>query len=740
MENEYRTPKIWILVAVISIIVTLLLGHFFITSASDGLYREEVAYLEEISIKSTDIVKAEINGYFSTLEALSTVISSQGSLTVDSALAIMRNEAERGFFKRMGIILPNGIAYTTDGYREDFNDRTYFYEAMTGKNAVSDCIIDKIGGEEINVFASPVYKNNIIVGVIFATKSQNMLSESMVIESFGGKGYSYLITGNGTPVIKTNHPDSIGEYSNFFDTMLADGATNEEVSELSSCMFAHETGAFEYMRHGIKKQMFYSPVGINDWYVLSVVPSEVISLQSDQLIQNLGFLILLMTILAIVISYRMILVFRCHNKRLHHIAYTDSVTGHPNWAGFRLGAEKLIRENPNRKYAMIAFDINKFKLINDLFGYQRGNEILQFTANILAQSIGKDEIFCRAAADLFNILMIYENDNEILKRLKLIEDELEGCIENYKLKISIGICTVIESGLDVSARSDKANISRNIAKKQNTINYHFFEDENRIELLREKEIENIMDMALEQGEFQVYLQPKYLLKTDKIVGAEALVRWKRPESGLILPCDFIPLFEKNGFIRKLDMYMFESVCRLISRWMIEFPNVTPLSVSVNISRAHLSNPDLSLDLLRIASCYGVPPALLEIELTESAIFENVDDMSALMERIKLAGFLISIDDFGSGYSSLASLKSLCADIVKIDKSFLDEAENDQRGKRIICGMVDMIRDLGMLTVAEGVETLDQKEFLKIAGCDIMQGYYMARPMPVIDFEALVFKS
>ncbi|MEG1774882.1 MAG: EAL domain-containing protein, partial [Clostridia bacterium] len=641
MEDSYHVPKRWIVMAVLSVILTLILGYRFIESAFVGLSQEKVAYLRELSAKNSTVVREQVDGYFSTLEALSTVIGSEDTFCLDFAQRVLAQEAAKGRFLRMGFITPDGIAHTNDGYTIDFGDRWYFHEAMAGRNAVSDSLIDKLGGGAINVFASPVVHKGEIVGVIFATNAQKTFSESLQTDSFDGKGYSYLISSNGVPIVQPIHADRLDDYSDFDNAMRSYGLAPAQLATVRSQMAAGVDGMLTYQRAGVSWQMSYAPVGINHWYIFSVVPSQVISLQSDRLIRNLLFLILLMLALAIVIPTRMMRLAQRNSKQLLRIAYTDDVTGCSNWAGFRLEATRLLHEHTEQPYAMVAFDINKFKLINDLFGYQRGNELLAHISGVLARSIGKDEAFCRAAADLFNLLLRYESDEEILRRLSLIETELEGCIENYKLKITAGVCTISERALDISSHCDKANLSRNLAKKQNSVSCHFFKDENRLELLREKEIENVMDAALENGEFLTYLQPKYLTLTGAIVGAEALARWKRPGEQLMPPCVFIPLFEKNGFIRKLDLYMFESVCRLLAQWMREYPNAAPFSVSVNISRVHLSNPNLPADLRRIAESYGVPPNLLEIELTESAIFQNMEDMRALMAQIKEAGFLLS---------------------------------------------------------------------------------------------------
>ncbi|MEG1966633.1 MAG: EAL domain-containing protein [Clostridia bacterium] len=741
METEYRTPKRWIVAAVASVLLTLLAGYGFIYSATVSLYSERVNYLEEISIKSANLVKEQINGYFSTLEALATVIGTSDELRMEDAIELLTTETKKGNFMRMGVILPNGEAYTTDGLNNNLGDRAYFAEALSGHNAASDSLIDRFGGKAINVFAAPVFQNNKVQCVIFATKTQEKFSDALLSHSFHDKSYSYIVSGDGRPVIQTTHPDSIGEYENFFAVIQQYGMTEEQSNLIQEQMRKHENGVVTYTRGGIKRQIFYAPVGINDWYIFSVVAADVVSAQSDRLINNLVALMLFMTVMGIFISSRLLHSARVNNEKLCYLAYTDEITALPNWMGFRAEANKrLLCVGPENPYAMVTFDINKFKLINDLFGYQRGNEILVRSGEIIREALDEGECCCRAGADCFYLLVRYQNDEVLLTRLKWLEQRFEGLIDNYKIKLSMGICTIYEAEADISSYCDRANLSRTIAKKTSTSNYHFFKETNRLELLREKELENVMDAALEKGEFVVYMQPKFEAKNSALLGAEALVRWQRPNEGLVPPIHFIPLFEKNGFIRKLDLYMFESVCSWLEKQMREMPEKELLPISVNISRAHLSNPSLPDDLRRIAHKHGVPTKLLEIELTESAVFENLEEVGALMAQLKKDGFLLAIDDFGSGYSSLASLKALPADIVKMDKSFLDEAENDERGKRIIIGMVRMIKSLNMITLAEGVETLAQLEMLRNAGCDVVQGYYHARPMPLDDYEKLLMSK
>lgn len=254
----------------------------------------------------------------------------------------------------------------------------------------------------------------------------------------------------------------------------------------------------------------------------------------------------------------------------------------------------------------------------------------------------------------------------------------------------------------------------------------------------EEEIEKDMELALINQEFKVYLQPKYSLDTEQIVGAEALVRWIHSTKGIIPPDKFIPLFEKNGFIKQLDFYIFEEVCSVQKKWGENNIALEDIPISVNLSRIHMNESRLTLKLGEIIKQYGIEAKCLEIELTESAILDNIDSLIRIIEDIKKAGFAVSMDDFGSGYSSLNLLKDLLVDILKIDKEFLGEGGDDYRGKVILSNIIHMAKELKLITVAEGVETKEQVEFLKEVGCNIAQGYYYAKPMPISDFEKLMF--
>ena len=299
---------------------------------------------------------------------------------------------------------------------------------------------------------------------------------------------------------------------------------------------------------------------------------------------------------------------------------------------------------------------------------------------------------------------------------------------------------MLDPNLPLTQQLDRANVALKNVKDTNDSRlfaFQFYSDLDRLKLMREKDMENRMQDALNAGEFVVYLQPKLSLKDDTISGAEALVRWQDPERGLIPPDEFIPFFEKNRFIVEVDLYVFDQVCSLLRRWLDE--GITPVPISVNMSRAHLAKTDFLDAYEAIRKAYGVPPELLEIELTETLVFTNPEALFQVIDQIHRRGYRCSMDDFGSGYSSLNLLKDLRMDTLKLDRAFFTSQNADNpRERDVVTSVIDLAEKLSMSTVAEGVETPAQTAFLKEARCDMVQGYVFSRPVPIPDFEALAF--
>jgi len=424
------------------------------------------------------------------------------------------------------------------------------------------------------------------------------------------------------------------------------------------------------------------------------------------------------------------------NKNEH--LYIDGLTSGSNKNSFKLKAEIIIK-NAINQYAFLVLDLNKFNLINNIFGYAQGDLLLSHIDNVLLNHIKKDEIFARISGDKFYILLEYVAKDNLKSRLdKITEDILEFKFANNKhfnLVVCTGVYVIKNTDIAIETISDRACLAANIIKGSHTSAHYFYTDDIHSKIMEENEIENEMHEALENRDFKVFLQPKYDFKTEKLSGAEALIRWQHPIKGIIQPNTFIPIFEKNGFITKIDMYVFEEICKKQKEWEAEGRD--PIIISVNQSRLHLNDPAYIETLKSIILKYDIKPCIIELELTESAFFCNMNIIFDVTRRLHNIGFRISIDDFGSGYSSLNMLKDIFIDVVKLDSEFFEIPINTVRSEKIIKGIITMAKDIGIETVAEGVETKEQAEFLREIGCDMAQGFYYAKPMPISEFEALL---
>jgi EAL domain-containing protein (putative c-di-GMP-specific phosphodiesterase class I) len=320
----------------------------------------------------------------------------------------------------------------------------------------------------------------------------------------------------------------------------------------------------------------------------------------------------------------------------------------------------------------------------------------------------------------------------VVEFVDYVRDELKKYPLDFDILPTFGVYVITNRLLPVSSMLDKANLAAKEIKGNYLSGYAYYTEEMGRRLLIEQELINDMNEALETGQFIVYIQPKYRLDSEEPSGAEALVRWKHPEKGLISPGIFIPVFERNGFIVKLDFYVWELVCKELSQWIHE--GYDPMPVSVNVSRVNLYSADLVDTLCALTEKYGVPNGMLNLEITESVYTKNPDIMREMIKKLRSRGFVVMMDDFGSGYSSLNMLKDIEVDVLKIDVKFLSDTRNELRSRSIISSIISMAKRISLMTVAEGVEKKEQAEFLSLVGCDFAQGYYYSKPMPCDEYE------
>lgn len=414
----------------------------------------------------------------------------------------------------------------------------------------------------------------------------------------------------------------------------------------------------------------------------------------------------------------------------------DTLTQIYNKEKFCLGAKKMLLTHPKQKYAILYMDIDRFRLINEMFGVEEGDLILKSIADCIRKIVNEQGIYGRVHSDIFCICMEYKEKEDILQMIQDLTKDIQDNSIHYQLRPYFGICCVEDMHIPVNIMCDWAKLAARVIKGSYDVNYAFYNQNLREHILKEKKLEASMKTALQEEQFEVYLQPKYDIATSKIIGAEALARWKHPEHGFLSPKSFLSLFERNGFIIELDNYVWEQVCKMLREWLDK--GWEPVPVSMNISGSNIHDENFEKKLLQYIEKYDIPPQLIELELTEEIFVEDTGRLYRIMQSLRDKGFLLSMDDFGSGYSALNMLKNAPVDIVKIDRHFFSEMVSTNRGKSVLRYMIAMARQLDLQVIAEGVTNLEQAVFLLESGCQFAQGYYYCESVPVKEFERILY--
>jgi len=417
------------------------------------------------------------------------------------------------------------------------------------------------------------------------------------------------------------------------------------------------------------------------------------------------------------------------------IRYTEyhEKSGIYNKETFYRKVSEMISENSREKYAIVRCDIDRFKLLNDIFGMQTGDKFLSYAGSFCRRKKKEHTIFGHIEADHF-VFCLPQKDLDTDLLMKYAFDFFDSLNMDFSFVPRFGIYPIEDPSLDINLMCDRALLALRSIKSDFSRHYAFYEDSLRGALLEEQEIINEMASAMEDGEFYIHLQPQYNHTTGAIVGAEALARWHHPTKGILFPQKFIPVFEKNGLIARLDEYIWDKACALLSKWKKEGRKIVP--VSVNLSRIDMCIPDLFEKLCAMTEKYDISPKMLRLEITESAYMDNPTQLISQVTRLRDHGFIIEIDDFGSGYSSLNTLKDVPVDILKLDMRFLSSNGAGIRSGIILNSIIRMARWLDLEVIAEGVETTSQAEYLRTLGCELIQGHLYSKPLTISDFEKL----
>ena len=420
------------------------------------------------------------------------------------------------------------------------------------------------------------------------------------------------------------------------------------------------------------------------------------------------------------------------NKLLRekHLASHDRLTGLYNKECIYEKAREMIKANPGESYYAVAIDVKDFKIINDIFSKDFGDQVLLWMAGRLRQNATENEVYGRISGDKFAfIIPAAEFDAEAIER-RLSDNNFSYKGIMHPIIIHMGVYAIEDTSMRISVMLDRAFMAISTIKSDYNKHVAYYDAEMRENAIWSQEISAELEGALADGQIIPYLQP-LVDANGNVAGAEVLVRWQHPEEGFLSPARFIPVFEANGMIARLDSYMWECACKILSDW--ERRGID-LFLSVNISPKDFYFIDVYETIRKLVERYGINPAKLRLEITETVMMSDIDNRLRILEDLQSYGFIVEMDDFGSGYSSLNMLKDIPVDVLKIDMMFLYKTKDQDKAQTILKTIINLTDQLGIPSITEGVETADQFEMLISLGCNLFQGYYFAKPMPVDEFE------
>lgn len=740
-----RLRKITAVVVVISIL--LFLGGGFITSSlgrvqKDTMTTQMISEAEEYKANVLRKIKMDQQ----TLQTLASFFRFSNTISMidTDAFANGLYESNRhNSFIQMGYFTEDGdgIRVTVDREikknvrMEDLEEelQASIGEAWQGESAVSRVYEDARTGEKVFSYAVPVYQGDEITGVLTAKDSIEAFEDILDDKTaMNGYGYVHMIGKEGKFLIRSKNKVVNRRVESIFDGNYITEAEKEKIREAID----NDESVFSKFRYqGTAYQIYLNPIGLNGWYLFCVDTMQGVNAPIYQMINVTRAIfigVLCLSVFLLIYGYRML---RKNHKQLIELAYYDSLTGAYNTVRFMQEMKDAL--SGPEKYSVCVLNIHQFKFINEIFGRAQGDKLLCHISQVLKESVNLGEYFCRDTGDFFWMILKGQNEEAIRERLYEMMEKISRFSlsqhHNYQIMIYCGVA-VRRDDSSAEMMMTHAMFALQTAKGTDRNNVWFYDVELHKQETLQNYIESHMHQALKDKEFRMFLQPKMDMRTGELAGAEALVRWIPKDGTIIYPNQFIPLFESNGFCSSLDMYMVENVCRKIREWIDA--GITPVPISVNQSKILFYEEDYVENLCAVLERYRIPGDLITLEILEGLAAGNIDELNEKIDQLKEKGFRISMDDFGSGYSSFNTLGKLHIDELKMDRVFLSAitGKEDERQEIIMAQVVDLAKKLRISTVAEGVETKENETLIRTLGCGYGQGYYYSRPIDEDEFD------
>lgn len=713
-----------VFIVVVAICISFLMN---ITKLKKELYQEAKNYAMDINEQVAANISYRMNTDLYLVEELSETISMIPKVEICKQILERKKEVfgldEILIFNQDEILLPS--TYNWELIKRWQEQHPKIWDEPT---------ISYMPNHEI-LFSAPIKKGNEKTGyVVLAMKSYLDVQEVMAKANYQEDGLNLLMDVEGNLIA-----GPVGSYALTVEEMedLHRKMITALVSRLKDDNGVINQGFTMDLLQGEKVLISAHALGINDWMQVSVTPWSLKEKEYSYYLLTYFWLVMLAGVVATGIIAYIISLKKQARMKLEKIAYCDLLTGGITNDAFQIQCLDHLRRTNWSSYGIIYLNLCDFKYINERWGIDRGNEALRYIHNTFQENITDDELVARSEIDHFFLLLHGDTEEALTKRVldmiqKINMFSSQCLLDHYQLQFMVGGCMVEQHGVGLQSLQDRARRAAQFHEEKNICVFYNAHVIKKIE--RENKLNALFEDSLKNHDFEVYLQPKVYLQQNRPCAAEALVRWNHPEEGMIFPSDFIPLFEQNGKICKLDFYMFEEVCKIIDRWRREN---RPLSeISVNISREHIKKMDVAFahEYCAIKDKYDIPDGVIQIELTETSMF-YAQQMPCVTEAIRIfhkGGFSCALDDFGFGYSSLSTLNEFNVDTIKLDRSFF--VNENKKSRIVVANMIQLAHDMDIQIVAEGIEDEEQVNVLCGLGCDLIQGYYYSKPIPVSAFE------
>ena len=661
-----------------------------------------------------------------------------------SGLIDMTIEKKKANALEMGIYFDqDGCFYLSDGTTGKFIDNTMRDSVETASYSIMSVNVPELGGITCLAIVLPIHDGNRVCGMVFGYFDMEEFMELFSQPVYEESGFSFLSDINGNVVVASF---SFAEIDEKGQVVIEGGTNTKDLSTLTTNICSNGIRKLEAEVQGANNFICGVPLeGYDNLAVITIVNADVVYRNVFRVSAGVAAATCLLLVALTIQFITMFSSERSKKKEIAEAVNYDELTGLSSKPHHKDECTAILKKAKGN-YAYAVMDISDFSAINAACGYEYGNAVLKNVARVMNDSMQKNECCSRTSADHFAMLLKYENQERLLQRLYLIcekagklpEDE-EGkskAAKKENIIFNCGVYLIQSSTEDINRIRARANTARKSLKKGINTQISFYNDDEFRKKMENHELEMDLLNSVVNNEMVVFLQPKYGAVSEKMNGAEALVRWKHPVRGMISPNDFIPIAEEDGYVKVIDFFVFETVCEQLCEWKKK--GYRDIVVSVNFSRRHLSDEDFVQSLCETADAHGVEHKNLEIELTETADFNDMEKLLNVMYRIKEAGFGLAMDDFGSGYSSLQLLMKMPTGVLKMDKSLIDDCTRENEvDNRMAANIISLAQGRGHSVVAEGVETEEQKDILRDANCDMIQGYYYSKPVTIQAFEALM---